>query len=98
MKLSTTLLSIVFPSLAVCRSLSFFGNHQAVLDSDDLSVPGDNPLVYCQTPTDDILAIEHVDLDPNPPGAYVSHTPDFRNANRFRVHTLTSLETTEARL
>ncbi|KAI9864160.1 MAG: Phosphatidylglycerol/phosphatidylinositol transfer protein, partial [Pleopsidium flavum] len=37
--------------------------------SDELKIPGDNPLEYCQKPTNDILAIEKVDLDPNPPRA-----------------------------
>lgn len=40
-------------------------------DSDDLSVPGENPLFFCAKPDDDILVIEKVDLDPNPPAAYV---------------------------
>lgn len=75
MKLSTTLLTIAFSSLPICSSLSFGGGDQAVLDSDtDLKVPGDNPLVYCQDPTKNILAIQRVDLDPNPPDAYVHHT------------------------
>lgn len=34
-----------------------------------LSVPGDNPLQHCQDPKDDILTLESVDLDPNPPRA-----------------------------
>lgn len=33
----------------------------------DLSVPGDNPLVFCHDPKKDILTIEKVDLYPNPP-------------------------------
>lgn len=47
-------------------------------DSDDLAVPGENPLQFCAKPDDDILTIESVDLDPNPPAAYahisVPHT------------------------
>lgn len=38
----------------------------------DLSVPGDNPLNFCQEPSNDILTIESVDLSPNPPVPYVS--------------------------
>lgn len=34
---------------------------------DDFKVPGDNPLNFCADPKDDILEIENVDLDPNPP-------------------------------
>ncbi|KAJ9635907.1 Phosphatidylglycerol/phosphatidylinositol transfer protein [Coniosporium tulheliwenetii] len=37
--------------------------------NEDLSVPGKNPLSFCSAPTDDILKIDHVDLDPNPPEA-----------------------------
>jgi len=36
---------------------------------EDLSVPGANPLYYCSSPENDILVIENVDLDPNPPEA-----------------------------
>ena len=72
MKLSTALLSITFPTLALSKSLSFLSDSQAPLGSDtDLAVPGDNPLVYCQDPSDNILAIQHVNLDPNPPNSYV---------------------------
>ncbi|MCJ1364786.1 Phosphatidylglycerol/phosphatidylinositol transfer protein [Acarospora aff. strigata] len=70
MKLSTALLSITFPTLALSKSLSFLSDSQAPLGSDtDLAVPGDNPLVYCQDPSDNILAIQHVNLDPNPPNS-----------------------------
>lgn len=44
-------------------------------DSDDLAVPGENPLFFCAKPDDDILVIERVDLDPNPPAAYVPLSP-----------------------
>ena len=72
MKLFTALLTIAFSSLPICSSLSFLRGEQAVLDSiTDLNVPGNNPLVYCQDPSNYILAIDHVDLDPNPPNAYV---------------------------
>lgn len=72
MKLSTAFLTIALSSLHICTSLSILGGEQAVLDSGtDLSVPGDNPLEYCQDPSDYILAIEHVDLNPNPPNPYV---------------------------
>ena len=59
------LLSLFLSSLVA--SSSFFGAEQRVLD-DDLSVPGDNPLEYCQADTSkDILVIKHVNLSPNPP-------------------------------
>lgn len=88
MKLSTALLTIAFSFIPICSSISFLGREQAVLDSDtDLSVPGDNPLVFCQDPSDYILAIEHVDLDPNPPNAYV----------RFACFPVTDALTSECR-
>ena len=36
---------------------------------DSLTVPGDNPLFYCQDPSAEnyILDIKNVDLSPNPP-------------------------------
>ena len=72
MKLSTALLTVAFYSLPIYGSLSFVSRDQTVLDSNtDLNVPGDNPLVYCEDPVDNILAIEHVNLDPNPPKPYV---------------------------
>jgi hypothetical protein len=36
---------------------------------ESLSVPGKNPLYFCANPEDDILVINKVDLDPNPPSA-----------------------------
>jgi hypothetical protein len=39
-------------------------------DEDVFPVPGDNPLTFCSDPVDDILTIERVDLDPNPPLPY----------------------------
>lgn len=34
---------------------------------NDYKVPGDNPLDFCADPKDNLLEIEKVDLDPNPP-------------------------------
>ncbi|EMC93340.1 hypothetical protein BAUCODRAFT_52594, partial [Baudoinia panamericana UAMH 10762] len=34
---------------------------------DSLSVPGENPLHHCKDPANDVLSLERVDLDPNPP-------------------------------
>jgi hypothetical protein len=44
-------------------------NQQSVLLADELSVPGKNPLKFCQPPYDYILDIQQVDLSPNPPEA-----------------------------
>jgi len=35
--------------------------------NQEYAVPGENPLLYCGDPADDILKIEKVDLSPNPP-------------------------------
>lgn len=65
MKLLTLLLSSL---LATLVSASLFGGSQATLDDDSaLDVPGKNPLKHCEDPKGDILELESVDLDPNPP-------------------------------
>lgn len=38
---------------------------------DKVSVPGENPLVYCGNPDSYTLKIDSVTLSPNPPKAYV---------------------------
>ncbi len=74
MKLITIFLPFVLSSLAASKSSSFFGRDQRVLD-DDRSVPGDNPLEYCQADTTkDILTIDYVNLKPNPPAKSVDYT------------------------
>lgn len=42
-----------------------------VIQEDTFSVPGDNPLFFCNNPEDEkyILTVDNVDLDPNPPTA-----------------------------
>lgn len=73
MKLTTTLIHFLFITLVASRSFSLFGDQSPLNPEDnDLKVPGKNPLTFCQDPKDDILAIEYVDLTPNPPEAYVS--------------------------
>ncbi len=66
MKALTAVLTILYLSLATARSLSLFASDQHVLD-DDLSVPGENPLMFCQKADDYTLTISMVDLTPNPP-------------------------------
>jgi len=70
MKLFAVVAALLFCSLVTTESLPLFGG-QEVLDSyTNLSVPGDNPLQFCQdTSESDILIIEHVNLTPNPPQA-----------------------------
>ncbi|KAF2475885.1 uncharacterized protein BDR25DRAFT_253502 [Lindgomyces ingoldianus] len=52
--------------------------------NEEYKVPGDNPLYFCQDPADDILKIEKVDLDPNPPEAgktlTIKASGDFKEA------------------
>ena len=63
MKITSALLQLCLSSIITAR----FFDTQLVINSDDLSVPGDNSLTYCQDPKDNILTIEYVDLSPNPP-------------------------------
>jgi hypothetical protein len=48
----------------------FRGNGQSVIAGDELDVPGQNPLKFCEADRkDDIITIENVVLTPNPPEA-----------------------------
>jgi len=68
MKFSLSLITLLLSSLVASEGLSLFGG-QKVLD-ETTKVPGDNPLSYCQAEhSDDILVLDHVNLDPNPPSA-----------------------------
>jgi hypothetical protein len=72
MKFSTSVLTLLCSTLVASKSLSLFGG-QKVFD-DSLAVPGNNPLEYCKADhADDLLILEYVDLDPNPPTAYVRY-------------------------
>jgi hypothetical protein len=69
MKLSVSIAGLFLSSLVASKGLSLFGG-QTVL-TDKPAVPGDNPLVYCAVShPEDILVLEYVDLNPNPPTAY----------------------------
>ena len=68
MRLISFLLTLCLSCVAVSHALSLFGSDQQVLD-DELAVPGDNPLFYCQSTDENILLIDYVDLTPNPPEA-----------------------------
>lgn len=71
MKVNTLLASAILAVSASARS-SLFGSSIEVAPYDEkLNVPGDNPLQHCQDPKEDILDLESVDLDPNPPLPYV---------------------------
>ena len=65
---TTTLLPLLAATLATSSILPGFATKsQAIISSDDLSVPGKNPLIFCADPTSYVLTIDHVDLSPNPP-------------------------------
>ncbi|KAI9691278.1 MAG: Phosphatidylglycerol/phosphatidylinositol transfer protein [Bogoriella megaspora] len=66
MKFATTLLALVTFSSAVSSSW-LSGDDQVTIIDEELNVPGENPLTFCQKPDDNILTIDKVDLDPNPP-------------------------------
>ena len=66
MKLVATIVPLLFSSYAASKSLSFFGSQQIIL-ADKPSVPGDNPLDFCEDTKDYSLDISYVDLTPNPP-------------------------------
>ncbi|KAK4204068.1 putative Phosphatidylglycerol/phosphatidylinositol transfer protein precursor [Triangularia verruculosa] len=69
MRFSTTLIALA--TAASANPLNTFGSErQSLVRRDDLAIPGDNPLKYCDTDhKDDIITIEKVDLTPNPPEA-----------------------------
>lgn len=51
----------------------WLNNQVNVYDDDKPTVPGENPLTYCNADrNDDIITIDHVNLSPNPPAAYVN--------------------------
>ncbi|KAF4552906.1 putative phosphatidylglycerol/phosphatidylinositol transfer protein [Elsinoe fawcettii] len=64
----TSLLTVgLFAFTASAKSLN--ARDQKTLVDDDLSVPGENPLNFCTAPDKDLLEIDRVDLNPNPPKA-----------------------------
>lgn len=70
MKFVHIIASALFAGSVSARSSIFATSSEIAPNVDgSLSVPGDNPLQHCQDPKDDILTLESVDLDPNPPKA-----------------------------
>lgn len=70
---AATLLVCVAPLTVSSRSIALFGSSQAPIQADTaVSVPGDNPLEFCNDPSGDIIQIKSVDLAPNPPLPYES--------------------------
>lgn len=71
MRFSTTLLALA-TAVSANPLNTFRSEKQSLVRRDDLQIPGDNPLKYCDADRgDDIITIEKVDLSPNPPEAYV---------------------------
>ena len=73
-------LTIILPLLLAplaATALRFFDGDttQRPLGAASIAVPGANPLVHCHETDDDLLKIERLDLDPNPPHAYACHFP-----------------------
>ena len=68
MQYTSLLPAFLFTSLTLASS-----SQVTFTDDDKLNVPGANPLKFCADPSDYILELSNVDLDPNPPQAYVSH-------------------------
>ncbi|KIW06117.1 uncharacterized protein PV09_03284 [Verruconis gallopava] len=69
MKLSVLLSTIAYVTAASAALGWSSSNGDQIRLSEDLQVPGSNPLLFCEDPTDNILTIDNVDLDPNPPEA-----------------------------
>lgn len=65
MKFTATFLPLLVASLAASTSL--FSGSQTILADDDLDVPGENPLKFCNNIDKYTLTINYVDLTPNPP-------------------------------
>jgi hypothetical protein len=74
MKVSTTFLALLLSSLVAAEGLSFnLFSDQKPLAGERVAVPGDSPLTYCKGEhDDDLLVIDHINLDPNPPAKCVS--------------------------
>jgi len=65
---SSAIATLLFAPLVLSASFNLFGGQTPIKVADDeFPVPGDNPLTFCADPVHDILTIERVDLDPNPP-------------------------------
>jgi hypothetical protein len=66
MRLSLSLVSLLFSTLVASEGLSLFGGQKVL--GDGAAVPGENPLTYCKAEhADDLLILDHINLTPNPP-------------------------------
>lgn len=72
--LSASALLLTVPLISAASFPSVFDPSQATLrDKPDekLQIPGNNPLEFCQDPSNYLVEIDNVDLTPNPPQPYV---------------------------
>lgn len=67
--LSAATLLLTAPLISAASFPSIFDPSQATLKTSERQFPvaGDNPLEFCQEPSNHILKIKEVDLSPNPP-------------------------------
>jgi len=70
MRISTTVLALLTTSASALSIFRGEEQHNTLRIKDDLSVPGENPLQFCDADRgDDVITIEKVILTPNPPEA-----------------------------
>ncbi|OQO05575.1 hypothetical protein B0A48_09345 [Cryoendolithus antarcticus] len=68
MKLLSFSAALLASSITV-NAKSVYRPNDVLIQDESLAVPGDNPLVHCANPKDDLLDIKTVNLNPNPPTA-----------------------------
>ncbi|RJE27064.1 phosphatidylglycerol phosphatidylinositol transfer protein [Aspergillus sclerotialis] len=70
MKFASAAALLLLPLCTAAPSPSFFDTQSPIkVEHSSLPVHGNNPLTYCNDPSNYILKIENVDLSPNPPQA-----------------------------
>lgn len=86
MRLSAAVIALLSTSVT---ALSVYRETNSVSASDELDVPGESPLKFCDAASerkDDIITIEEVVLTPNPPEAYVIYRVSSHLSNSRLVH------------
>ncbi|KAK0742215.1 ML domain-containing protein [Apiosordaria backusii] len=69
MRFSTTVIALA-AAVSANPLNTFRSERQSLVRRDDLAIPGENPLKFCDADRgDDIITVEKVDLTPNPPEA-----------------------------
>lgn len=62
-----TLLLAALSTSASAATLGLWDQSPLTVPGTGEPVPGSNPLKYCGATNDDILTIDYVDINPNPP-------------------------------